>query len=160
MKIYDENQFLKNKNVPIDNFGMEGIDDPEPRKWEDVYTVIPSILKKWLLADIKYREEMISKGVTEYTADRDPISILGYKCVGVTSIGPDRIDFSFKINLESRPFKFDNDDFISNKLNKKIRDNFKSLINKESGIYLDLTGIHDNKKELLLCIEGKGKLTY
>ena len=160
MKIYDENQFLTNKNVSIDNFGTEGIDDLEPRKYEDVYTIIPSILKKWLLADIKYREEMLSKGVTKYTAKRDPISILGYKCVGNTSIGPDHIDFSFNINLESRPFKFDDDDFKSDKLNKKIRDNFQSLINKESSIFLNLTGIHDDKKELLLDIEGQGKLTY
>lgn len=160
MQIYENNQFLNNKNVTIDNFGTEGVDDPPPRKYEEIYTIIPSILKKWLLADIKYREEMISKGVTEYTADRDPISILGYKCVGDTSIGPDSIDFSFKINLESRPFKFDDDDFKSDKLNKKIRDNFQSLINKESSIFLHLTGIHDDNKELLLRIEGKGKLTY
>ena len=139
MKIYDENQFLKNKNVSIDNFGTEGSDDLPPRKWKDIYIIIPSIIKSYLSHEIEINEKL--KDTKYHITHNDKISILGYD-VGKSNITfySNGIEFDIIIYMdEGRPIEFDVDEYEnSNEILEKIKNGIKSKLNKVSNVDLKI----------------------
>ena len=139
MKIYEENQFLNNKNVSIDNFGTEGIDDLAPRKWKDIYIVIPSIIKSYLSYEIGINEKM--KDTKYHIEHNHKISILGYD-VGNSHITfySDGIEFDCVIYMDKgRPIEFDVDEYEnSDEIIERIKDGIKSKLNKVSGVSLKI----------------------
>ena len=137
MKIYEENQFLNNKNVSINNFGTEGIDDPAPRKWKDIYIIIPSIIKKYLSYELKLHEELVNTGNTDNVEHSHKTNILGYSVTdGICGFNRDFIIFSCSIKMNSgRLIEFDEDEYDNDDtIIEKIENTIKSMLNKVSRV--------------------------